>query len=649
MTTMQNLPTPIAYYLRKSDNKSDLARQRDLILAWCGTHDVSVPDRLRFEDTGSRDKSQKREQFQKMLEMVRRGEIGTVLIQSFERFGIEDSDEFFRHRAVFQQHKAVLFSIDGGEGCLTDKDMPTLLKIIFKAEASRDEQKKKGERAISGKHTRIQSMRSFQGGPCPFGYDKQTSTQRGQLLWTIFYLDNSNGVQLLPDGGRVEFHGKNEHPVKARYDRVVLVPSQDARRVDAVRTIFRLWTTQDISINAIARHMNAHGFTHYAQPWKASSVRCILANAVYTGALVFNRQRVGRFAEVVKGEQRSISLEDRGKRVLRPRDQWVIVPDTHEALVEPVVFEKAQEKLGNIGYGNRPPRLAAAWLKGLAYCGTCGRRMVGRKIGRHVYLVCDTRRKEVSAGLPPTCDFNSVRHDRLVRMLSNEFGTIIDHGKDREMLDAYIKQSKDALQTFLARSAVQEAMFAEMLQLIADSLGIGQKAADSYTALKKQVADAGVSESRLKAAQAEVLRAWDLGIEAELSTINAQLEPLADKWIEATGTLADKLKVKVKALDDRKTELEARRSMNILTAYQASIEDFTAFIKRCKAFRTADHDLAKAEALRAILSKIVVTWVPKAVKGKSKVDGYSLEFCGDFADHATGYTGPRSGRRVRAG
>jgi hypothetical protein len=305
--------------------------------------------------------------------------------------------------------------------------------------------------------------------------------------------------------------------------------------------------------------------------------------------------------------------------------------------------------ISSIGYGNRPPRLAAAWLKGLAYCGTCGRRMVGRKIGRHVYLVCDTRRKEVSAGLPPTCDFNSVRHDRLVRMLSNEFGTIIDHGKDREMLDAYIKQSKDALQTFLARSAVQEAMFAEMLQLIADRLGIGQKAADSYTALKKQVADAGVSESRLKAAQAEVLRAWDLGIEAELSTINAQLETLADKWIEATGTLADKLKVKVKALDDRKTELEARRSMNILTAYQASIEDFTAFIERCKAFRTADLDLAKAEALRAILSKIVVNWVPKAVKGKSKVDGYSLEFCGDFADHATACTAPRTGRSVRAG
>ena|GEM_PF-3960262 len=640
---------PVAWYCRKSDNKSDLARQRNLLIGWCLKQEVVVPDHLRFEDTGSRDKSSKRPQFLKMMEMVRRGEIGTVLIQSFERFGIEDSDEFFRHRAVFQEARAVLFSIDESEGNLTDKDMPTLLKVIFKAEASRDEQKKKGERSITGKHNRLLSTKSFQGGPCPYGYDKQNHNQQGQLLWSIFYQSNNGGVQIYPDGGRVEFHGKNQHPVKARYDRVVLVPSSDKSRQDAVKLIFKLWTAQSISINAIARHLNAHKVLHYSSPWTASTVRQILCNPVYTGALVFNRSRAGRFAEVVKGEQRSIPADERGKTKLRPRDQWVVVPGVHEALIDAEVFEEAQKKLGNIGYGNRPPRLAAAWLKGLAFCGNCGRCMVGRKIGKHVYLVCDTRKKLVSQGLAATCDFNSIRHDRLEEILSKHFETIINHGKDRETLDSYARQLGDGLHSFLARTAVQEAIFAEMLQRIADKLGIKQTVIHSYAALQKLVADANVPAQRLKTVQAEVLAFWDAEIDVELSSINGQLDTLATKWIDATGSLADKLRMRVQSLDERKAELEARLSMKLMKAYQASINDFVAFVDRCKRFQTSDTNLEKAEALRAVLSKVILKWVPKKVKGKSRLDGYELEYCGDFADHATACRGPRTGRSVRAG
>jgi hypothetical protein len=380
-----------------------------------------------------------------------------------------------------------------------------------------------------------------------------------------------------------------------------------------------------------------------------SSVRNILANQVYTGALVFNRQRVGRFAEVVKGEQKSIPEDERGKRKLRTPDEWIVVPDVHEALISAEVFSKAKAKLGNIGFRPRPPRLVACWLKSLVFCGHCGRGMVGRKINSHHYLVCDTRKKQVSAGLTPTCDFNGIRHDKLEEVLSAEFARIIDHGKDRENLAAYIKQTNDALQTFLARSAVQEAMFAEMLQRVADALKMQVKVTHSYSAFKKLVAGAGVSEDRLKKVQGEVLAAWDAEIDTELAQVVEELDRLADKWLTASGILADKLAAKVKVLEDRKTELESRKSANIMKAYQASIDDFVAFVERCKAFQRADDNLTKSEALRAVISRIVLTFAPKTTKGKSRLQHYRLEYCGDFGEHATGCRGPRSGRRVRAG
>ena len=71
-TVALTLRYPVAWYCRKSDNKSDLARQRNLLIGWCLKHEVAVPDHLRFEDTGSRNKSSKRPQFLKMMEMVRR-------------------------------------------------------------------------------------------------------------------------------------------------------------------------------------------------------------------------------------------------------------------------------------------------------------------------------------------------------------------------------------------------------------------------------------------------------------------------------------------------------------------------------------------------------------------------------------------------
>ena len=156
-------------------------------------------------------------------------------------------------------------------------------------------------------------------------------------------------------------------------DRHHLIPDPAASQV--VRAIFHMASkgmgashialvlnTQNISCPSQYRQFRDDRLhTMEKRMWNDVSVTNILKNPTYTG-------------DMVQGRIRSSGYKTQ-KRVRVPKEEWVVVPNTHEALVEKEVFEKIQQQMAERRVqSQRPPKIRP--LSGLVKCGVCGGNMI---------------------------------------------------------------------------------------------------------------------------------------------------------------------------------------------------------------------------------------------------------------------------------
>ena len=112
-------------------------------------------------------------------------------------------------------------------------------------------------------------------------------------------------------------------------------------------------------------------------PWSAKAVDRILHNEVYIGKLV-------------QGKTRRLDYRSKKKMNVPMRD-WVIVDNTHEAIIPAEQFELVQRILET---ETRRPNDAetVALFAGFLYCGDCGSRLVRRSASykgkRYIYYQC---------------------------------------------------------------------------------------------------------------------------------------------------------------------------------------------------------------------------------------------------------------------
>ena len=106
--------------------------------------------------------------------------------------------------------------------------------------------------------------------------------------------------------------------------------------------------------------------------WLKGAVRKILTDERYTGKMITN---IRETEEVGKPKMRSL-----------PRDQWVIVPGTHEAIISEELFRAAQnalqERIRNVNKNTAGNR-----ANNLFVCGCCGRKL-RKNPAKEPHLVC---------------------------------------------------------------------------------------------------------------------------------------------------------------------------------------------------------------------------------------------------------------------
>ncbi|MCD8107036.1 MAG: recombinase family protein [Oscillospiraceae bacterium] len=168
-----------------------------------------------------------------------------------------------------------------------------------------------------------------------------------------------------------------------------------------VKQIF-IWKLEGYSDKAIADKLNEQGVLspyeyqtamgNYVSgnlkhldkaQWARGSVYNILHNEYYKGTMV-------------QGKRKRLDCHSKEK-VLLPKEEWIRVEDTHEAIVEPELYDMVQEimeKETRVA-GNRT---TVALLSGFLFCGDCGRQLILQpsyyKGKKYNYYTCKDCRDE---------------------------------------------------------------------------------------------------------------------------------------------------------------------------------------------------------------------------------------------------------------
>lgn len=183
---------------------------------------------------------------------------------------------------------------------------------------------------------------------------------------------------------------------KSPKNRNLLVPDPEAARV--VQKIFAMFLA-GMSRSSVVRCLNEERipcptlYKHeklrekYRNPhvcggkpplWSSRTIGEILRNPTYCG-------------DMVQGKCRVISYKLHVRECI-PREKWVVVSGTHEAIVSREDFERAGELLKRRIRGTSHSR-DSSLFGGFLRCMDCGEPMVRNQSGGYVYYYCRTYRK----------------------------------------------------------------------------------------------------------------------------------------------------------------------------------------------------------------------------------------------------------------
>ena len=192
----------------------------------------------------------------------------------------------------------------------------------------------------------------------------------------------------------------------------------DPEAADVVKDIFQKYLG-GMSKSGIIHYLNEHGVLcpslykkeklglKYCNPhvdsgmeegkpilWSVVSINNILSNRVYCGDMVQGRQRIKSY---------KIHIQE-----YTPEDEWFIVENTHEAIIDRETFEKVQTLL-NRNTRTKPGARKVYLFSGFLRCGDCGKGIVRSEMRGYVYYYCRTYKSQSKAA----CTKHSIRHDAL--------------------------------------------------------------------------------------------------------------------------------------------------------------------------------------------------------------------------------------------
>ncbi|PNP92520.1 recombinase [Listeria newyorkensis] len=228
-----------------------------------------------------------------------------------------------------------------------------------------------------------------------------------------------------PYGYRVEPENKQQLLIDTEASPVVKRIFESSKQGKSIHQIARMLCKEGILIPRAYRAMkkgtfeNSTGFT-FPTDWAAKNVKMILENEVYIGHMVSHKTQTKSF----KNKQ----------LVPVPKEDWIIVKNTHEAIIDEETFEIVQKfisikkRLNKSGKSNI--------FAGLIKCPDCGRGLrLTNGSSKRARLRCGTYTRNTNL-----CTHHSIAYDDLSEIVLKDIQKHV--GNMDELGEAFVEEMR---------------------------------------------------------------------------------------------------------------------------------------------------------------------------------------------------------------
>lgn len=394
----------------KGDESESIQNQKSMLTDFCRERNWEIYDIYNDEDYSGTDRN--RPEFNRMLNDCESGRVNLVLCKHQDRFARDNEvinhyihDKFLEWGVRF---KSVIDNID------TDFDSTKKQSQILAltSEWYCEDTSKKVKSVLQ--HKREQGL--FVGSFAPYGYA----------------VDPKNKNHLVVDAVAAE-------TVKKIFDLYATG--------SGYRKIVEYLNAQGIPSPTLYKKMNGSKFhNHNVQGsisegfWTQSTIYNILRNETYIGTLV-------------QGKSYHISYKNKKEKAV-PKDKWIRVPSSHEAIIDEATWNKLQARFESRQRVSKITQELTP-LSGKVKCAVCGKPMK-RESGKYPSYVCGTYK----VGAMNCANIRRISCKHLEALLVQEINTqirkychadkvtLLDKSKDKiqELTDAlskYTEQVKD--------------------------------------------------------------------------------------------------------------------------------------------------------------------------------------------------------------
>ncbi len=286
-----------------------------------------------------------RTDFKKLLQLIEEKKANMVITTDLSRLGRNHvkTDDFLEE--WFPEHNvryvSIVESVDTYADCVSNDIAPII-------NWSNEHFAKLTSKKIKGRFQLLRKEGKWTGGEPPFGYK----------------IDKENPYHFVVDEESAEI-------VKRIFSLFL-----------SNHTIFEIaniLTNENVPIPTVMKGIRRNLNTELKELWKEETIKNILTNEMYLGYMI---------------QGKTTRLNHKSKKIIYlPKEQWVRVKGTHEAIIDEKTFQMAQ--LLFQGTKNQTKKSYDYLLKGLLKCNECGRSIGIQHFQnrKNNYTICNYYRK----------------------------------------------------------------------------------------------------------------------------------------------------------------------------------------------------------------------------------------------------------------
>ena len=365
-----------------------IPNQRNFIISFLQENNYELYDE--YIDDGLTGTSFDRPAFNRMIDDIENKRINMVITKDASRLGRNNEDFIGYTERYFPEHNIRYISILDGIDTYLDNIGNDMIQIkgMMNEWYSKDISKK-----IKASIETKKKQGLFLGGYTPYGYKH----------------DLRNKYKLIID--------KNvDDNVKLIYDMFI--------KGNSLGKIAKYLTENKIPTPSVYKSMNFNKDRKTRNIWDPKTIDNILKNPTYIGNLVQNRRK-------------KINYKSK-KVVTNPKEKWIIVENTHEAIIDLETFEIVQNIYSK--NKNRNEKSHDYLLRGFLFCKECGHTLGIQQSSdkKRNYMICNHYRKY---GKNSFCSPHSNRYEDVEELVLKEIRKMCKKCVNKKKFESILKNN----------------------------------------------------------------------------------------------------------------------------------------------------------------------------------------------------------------